>query len=553
MDAPELRPTHYRRPEERPFARAERKDVTILFGGLAESHCALIESFLHGLGYRAHALPTATKADFETGREYCNYGMCNPAYFTIGVLLNHLFWLRDEQGLAVDHILRDYVFVTGGSCGPCRYGTYESEYRSALRNSGFDGFRVITFAQGQSLRQSHQDAGLEMNPPFFLGLVNAVMVGDMLNEVAHRIRPYEIVPGSTHAAMARVLEDMREAFFSKSAQPLQGGWIGSFPHGDSLVHLVDQVWSRHYPDALRRAARRLDEAVQVDYLQPKPLVKVIGEIWAQTTEGDGNFRMFSYLESQGAEVLAEPVTTWLSYLTAYARDRVCERAGLGPGAINAGAWWDYWSKRALLRTTRWLVNREYDRLAKALNGSVHAQIDQEILKRLARPFFNPNYAGGEGYLEVAKNVYYGAGGLAHMVLSVKPFGCMPSTQSDGAQAAVLRAHPGILFLPIETSGEGDLNAYSRVQMTLAEARERAHAEFSACVERTGYALDDIRGYVAEHGDLRRPLQHIPVHPGVAGRAANCALHVAALMDESPAWASRRRGSSGPLRASAAKE
>ena len=31
-----------------------------------------------------------------------------------------------------------------------------------------------------------------------------------------------------------------------------------------------------------------------------------GEFWAQTTEGDGNFNMFAFLEKGGAEVLVEP-------------------------------------------------------------------------------------------------------------------------------------------------------------------------------------------------------------------------------------------------------
>ena len=46
-----------------------------------------------------------------------------------------------------------------------------------------------------------------------------------------------------------------------------------------------------------------------------------------------------------------------------------------------------------------------------------------------------------------------------MVLSLKPFGCMPSTQSDGAQAAVVSHFKDMIYLPIETSGEGEMNAH----------------------------------------------------------------------------------------------
>ena len=82
-------------------------------------------------------------------------------------------------------------------------------------------------------------------------------------------------------------------------------------------------------------------------------------------------------------------------------------------------------------------------------------------------------AGGEGHLEVAKNIYYSNKDLCHMVLSLKPFGCMPSTQSDGAQSAVIYQYKDMIYLPMETSGEGEINAHSRVQMALGEAKVKA--------------------------------------------------------------------------------
>ena len=142
--------------------------------------------------------------------------------------------------------------------------------------------------------------------------------------------------------------------------------------------------------------------------------------------------------------------------------------------------------------------------------------------------------GGEGHLEVAKTLYYSQKHLAHMVVSLKPFGCMPSTQSDGAQAAVTADHPNIIFIPIETSGEGGNDAYTRVQMALTEAKARCKEEFQMALETTGYSLDDIRAFCAGHRELRRPLQIIPRHKGVVGRAANFVLHVARLMDDEQA-------------------
>ena len=79
-----------------------------------------------------------------------------------------------------------------------------------------------------------------------------------------------------------------------------------------------------------------------------------------------------------------------------------------------------------------------------------------------------------------------------MVLSLKPFGCMPSSQSDGVQSAVINRFKDMIFLPIETSGEGEINAHSRVQMALGEAKAKARLEFEQALESTGKSLDDIR-------------------------------------------------------------
>jgi predicted nucleotide-binding protein (sugar kinase/HSP70/actin superfamily) len=154
---------------------------------------------------------------------------------------------------------------------------------------------------------------------------------------------------------------------------------------------------------------------------------------------------------------------------------------------------------------------------------------QSELARLAHPFYHTLARGGEGHLEVGKNVYYTTHHLCHMVLALKPFGCMPSSQSDGVQSAVVNRFPEMIFLPIETAGEGEINAYSRVQMALTEAKIKARTEFEQCLLKGGEHLEDIRAYVADHPELRNPLYHVPRQPDVAGVAANFVLHVAQRM------------------------
>ena len=537
--------SHFKRPVERTFTRAERGQVTIWLGGLTMRHEQLIIAGLEGMGYKVGLVPTPVKADFQAGKEFGNNGQCNPTYFTVGALVNHLRRMRDEQGIPLETILRDHVFITAGACGPCRFGMYEAEYRLALRNSGFDGFRVLLFQQGGGLDQSAVEAGIDFNLNFFLSLLNGIFMGDLLNEVAYQIRPYEVVPGQTNRVFLKCLELCQEALRKKNYDEINGGALSALlsrvapvKGPDDAAKFLDQLRGTYYADVLDQCRRIIDDEIEVDYTRPRPVVKVTGEFWAQTTEGDGNFRMFPFLEGEGAEVLVEPVSTWISYLINQARNEKRDRKNLREDGTTTPVWnlrrriseeLAFRKQTIALDLAQRILRREYDKLRQALGGTAHELADQLELTRVGHPYYNSRSGGGEGHLEVAKNIYYVNHELCHMVLSLKPFGCMPSTQSDGAQAAVVSHYKDMIYIPIETSGEGDINAYSRVQMALGEAKNKCKNEFVRAVEQAGYSLDQIRDYIASHRELRRPLRHVSHRKGVIGKAANFVLDVAEQM------------------------
>jgi predicted nucleotide-binding protein (sugar kinase/HSP70/actin superfamily) len=527
---------HFKRPKERMFVKDQRGHTTLLFGGLTWKHERLIHAALEGLGYLAEALPTPNVAAFQLGKEYGNNGQCNPTYFTVGNLVQYLQEL-EEQGLTKQEIVDRYVFFTAGACGPCRFGMYEAEYRLALRNAGFEGFRVLLFQQSGGLSQSDAEAGLEMNLDFFLGILNALNCGDVLNEVAYHIRPYEANAGDADAALDRIMDYMHEVF--RKMQPWKvgdnlAGFLGGFKDTAEYVgKFVNQLAGDDVTASLDRCREMFDE-VNVDYLRVKPIVKITGEFWAQTTEGDGNFNMFKFLEREGAQVLVEPIGTWIMYMIHQVIQKYSDTKGLNDGAALPPLWrldkrakieFSYRNKVAKLKLAEAIFKREYHRIVDALGGLAHHLADQYELQRMGHPFYNSRAGGGEGHLEVAKNIYYSNKDLAHMVLSLKPFGCMPSTQSDGAQAAVTGTYKDMIFLPIETSGEGEINAHSRVQMALGEAKNKAKLEFQETLKATGLTLEECRAFVDAHPEMKRPMYHIPHHKGTIGLAANFVLHI----------------------------
>jgi predicted nucleotide-binding protein (sugar kinase/HSP70/actin superfamily) len=548
LSAPYPRTGHYHCPPERPFTAEERDQVTILFGGFTWKHERFIEAILRASGYRCQMLPTPDVASFTFGREFGNNGQCNPTYFTIGNLIKFLR-SQEDLGYSRREIEDKFIFFTAGSCGPCRFGMYESEYRLALDNAGYQRFRIVLYQAEQAIKAAADNPGLKFTLDFNLGALNMLNLGDVFNDLSYRIRPYESVPGSTDRAIEEVvdqlshfLETRRRFEVLERAPRWLAAPLRSTPKLQGFFNatgkILDHLYSAEFVGHLQAARRRLDE-VEVDYTRVKPVVKIVGEFWAQLTEGDGNFNMFSFLEGEGAQVHVDSIGGWISYLLHQSRIGMEASKGLDDPYPEARWWqcgkrlantWKYRRKWSLLRLSEVLWSYLYARTSRLLGGITPRLLSQRELARLAHPFYHSLARGGEGHLEVGKNVYYTTRGLCHMVLALKPFGCMPSSQSDGVQSAVVNRFPEMIFLPVETSGEGALNAHSRVQMALGEARVKARAEFDAALSSTGKSLDEISDYAALHQPLRSPFYPIPRRQGIAGTAANFVLHVGDLIN-----------------------
>ena len=544
---------HFKKPMERTFKAEEREKVTILFGGLTWKHEKMIQAVFQGTGYKCVMVPTPDVPAFQLGKEYGNNGQCNPTYFTVGNLVQYLQGL-EKKGETREEIINNYVFFTAGSCGPCRFGMYEAEYRFALKNAGFDGFRVLLFQQQEGINAASGEPGLKFTVDFGVGMLNALHVGDTLQDLIHQVRPYEVNKGQTDEIFPQVADELARVL--RERPPFEileatSGFIKSYlsrPEKKKLKNTLntlgkirENLYGKPFVNALDEARERMN-SIDVDRTRVKPLVKITGEFWAQTTEGDGNFNMFRFLEREGAQVLVEPIATWVAYLLYQAKYLAQRKKDVEQYTTRAKwqAELNYRKKVFGIAIGEVLWAHFYHRVNDKLGGITHRLADQAELDRLAAPFYNRYARGGEGHLEVGKNVYYTIHKYAHMVLSLKPFGCMPSTQSDGAQSAVVNKFKDMIFLPIETSGEGEVNAHSRVQMALGEAKAKARLEFEQCLEKTGKSMDDIRGYIEDHPELKRPFYKVPHVEGITGTAAQFILHVNDRMNRDARFFRRTR-------------
>lgn len=492
---------HYTAYKPQPFRRDERETVTLLYGGLTWKHERLMQGVMHNLGYNAEPLPNVSRADLDAGKEMIDVGACCPTTFVTGNLVN--FLKTETAKRPKEEVINKYVYLSAGACGACRFGQYHQSYTMALDTLGLKDFRIFLMAQDELDQGSEDGGGLQITMPFTMGMAWAVLCGDLLTDLEYMTRPYEVKPGHTDAVLRESVEYLYEVFRKR---PIRGKKWGTL-----AWHLLTD----YFTDALRQIKKQWD-AIEVNRLQVKPKVKITGEFWLQTHEGDGNYNIKRWLEQEGAEIIAPPIAVWLDYwMRFYVQEfedhRDVDRyAGLKIGAV---------------KTLQWVFRRTYDRMRKALGYLPHALPDQYELQRLAAPFYHNRLSGGEGDMLVGKALHAYHHKTAHMICELTPYSCMPNTMSVGAMANVQGQYPDLLYAPIEIKGDAEVHALSRCQMILTEAKKRAQQEFDSVLGQTGLPLERLQHYAAEHPSVTRSTYRLP-HRGVAGTAANYVLALA---------------------------
>ncbi|HEX3697207.1 MAG TPA: 2-hydroxyglutaryl-CoA dehydratase [Polyangia bacterium] len=489
------------------FKASQRETTTLLVSGLTAAHDYLVKGALTGLGYKVEVIDMPDNDALRYGKEFGNRGQCNPTYFTVGNLVKFLTERAASEKSSQKEIVNKYVFLTAGACGPCRFGMYATEYRKALRDAGFDGFRVMLFQQKGGLKQATgEEAGLAMNPAFFMGLLKAIVAGDVINGMGYRLRPYEAETGATD----KVIEHTKKYVY------------------DALVD------GRSVLAALLRGKREFAQ-IKLDWTRPAPRVSIIGEFWAMTTEGDGNYHLQRFLEEEGAECDIQFVTNWLLFMLWEGRYDTKLRAELrgvddarkGLKNVSIG------KKLAGLFVADLAIRAAFHTFGAAVGYYGYHLPDMDEIAETADKYYNNQVRGGEGHMEVGKFILNVLHNKAHMTLSVKPFGCMPSSGvSDGIQSMITSLYPQSIFCAIETSGDGKVNVQSRVQMFLFKARLAAQKEYQELLAKLGVSADSVNAFLAANPKYATGLRRSP--HAAAGTAADRLTEIAPLLGKSPA-------------------
>ena len=338
----------YRAYTPRPFTRAERDSVTILFGGLHWRLERLLQAVLENSGYKARILPVATKEDLLTGREVADIGQCCPTSFTTGNLVN--FLRAESKAIGAEEVAKRYVYLTAGSCGACRFGQYHQSYELALRNTGLEAFRMFLLAQDQMDQKARDGRRPRPQPARSrFGCLWAIFCADLVQDLEYQVRPYEVEPGPDGRRRAR-----------EHGLPLRGLQAAGRSK-ESWRAVAWHLTTAYFARALREVHRKF-ATIEVDRLRVKPTVKITGEFYLQTVEGEPNYNIHRWLEAEGAEVYPAAVTVWMDYLLRLGLQRFEDYSGIERGArLKLGA------GRAAQAVYRWT----FDRLRRALGDLPH--------------------------------------------------------------------------------------------------------------------------------------------------------------------------------------
>ena len=262
------------------FTKEMKKRHTILAPQMSPIHFRLVESVLCRLGYNTHVLTKTTAADIETGLKYVNNDACYPTIIVVGQLVNALISGEfDPDNCSV------FITQTGGGC---RATNYVAFLRKALREAGFSQVPVVALSAN----------GIESNPGFAITVplvhfgLQALILGDLLQTVLMRVRPYEREVGSSQRLYHRWDDICRDYFFGRTSKSITKGNSGFFKLIDNILSEFDQL-------------PLVDEP-------RKPRVGLVGEILVKF-HPDANNHAVNVIEAEGCEAVMPGLLDFFLY------------------------------------------------------------------------------------------------------------------------------------------------------------------------------------------------------------------------------------------------
>ncbi|AXE38782.1 2-hydroxyisocaproyl-CoA dehydratase activator [Acidipropionibacterium virtanenii] len=430
-ERPEI--NHHLSDERVPFTKEMRTTHTILVPQLAPYQTSLIEAALRACGYNVEVLETAPKSDIEYGLSLVNNDACFPAIVVIGQLVSALKSGKYDLD-------RTTLFLTQTG-GMCRATNYIALLRKGLKDAGFGRIPVIA----ASLQGIEDNPGFSLTAPLVHKGVQAISLGDLLQKVHLRTRPYEAVEGSSTALMKRWTTICREHF-------LEGGRSKTLGARTSYKKLIRGIVDDF-------------EALELRDLPRRPRVGVLGEILVQF-HPDANNHIVDTIESEDCEAVL-PGLMWFVYNCLSSGDYNYQTFGT-----------DKWG-RHIKKAFRSLLLQYQKPIDAALAASTRFEVSTPITTLMdeAQKVVQLGNQSGEGWYLVGEMVDMIREGVPN-IACVQPFACLPNhVTGRGIFREIRRQYPQANVVSIDYDpGASQVNQLNRIKLMAATARDRNAAE-----------------------------------------------------------------------------
>jgi len=412
----------------------QREGYEILMPQLAPIHMRLFAPVLRTADYNVRLLEKATDDDIEVGLKYVNNDSCYPAIVVIGQLISQfLNGTADPDRTAVG------ITQTGGQC---RATNYAGLLRKGLVDAGYPQVPVIALsAQG-----IESNPGFSITPKMLHKAFQAVTVGDVLQKLLLRTRPYQI-DGNVDRLYEKWDRISRDWFTGR--------------------HFVPALKKRLGFGALIRAIVADFDAVELQQIPRKPRVGLVGEILVQF-HPDANNHAVATIEAEGCEAELPSLAQFfhMSLINSHFKETV-----VGSMTTN---------QRRLSDFALWGM-QQYEKVArKALAISTRFEPGptiQELAEKVQDVCSLGNIAG-EGWYLTADMMDMIENGCPNIICA-QPFACLPNHVIGKGMFRALRVrYPEANIVGIDyDAGASEVNQLNRIKLMIATAKKQHDFHF----------------------------------------------------------------------------
>ena len=440
-------------PGERTLFTLEARDThTVYAPQMAPIHFRLLMPALRRAGLNVELLEKASAEDVEVGLKYVNNDACFPAIMVVGQLVNKI-----RSGEADPDRISVGITQTGGMC---RATNYAGLLRKALADAGYPQVPVLAI----SVQGLEPNPGFKLTPAMAHPALMSFVLGDLLQTVLLRVRPYEAVPGTANALYLRWDTICQEWLQHGGYSATLGGSVGYSWLVSSLVREFDRL-------ALRDIPR-------------KPRVGLVGEILVKF-HPDANNHAVDVIEAEGCEAVLPGILPFF-LMPLLSAQYQWDTLGIGPRSHH------------VKKLAMWLIEKYQTPVIRAL-ARTHGKFDpppsMKDLAAKADGIISLGTRAGEGWLLTAEMVELIELGAPNIICA-QPFACLPNhVVGKGMFAELRRRYPQANVVSVDYDpGASEVNQLNRIKLMVATAHKNHQPPIGdrPLVPRTGPASAPAR-------------------------------------------------------------